>query len=100
MSAPALAFVPLAGDATGALQKVPTGPGVGQIVAAEGRSLVVGVASSLRRWAASQLGLAKKPAVGRSRRRPRRLRRSQHREAESRRREPGRARIHAHRQTS
>ncbi len=65
MSAPALAFVPLAGDATGALQKVPTGPGVGQIVAAEGRSLVVGVASSLRRWAASQLGLAKKPAVGR-----------------------------------
>ncbi len=65
MSAPALAFVPLAGDAASALSKVPNGPGVGQIVAAEGRSLVVGVASSLRRWAASQLGLGKKPAAGR-----------------------------------
>jgi excinuclease ABC subunit C len=65
LPAPALAKVPLAGDAPGALLKIPSGPGVGQIVSAEGRSLVVGVTSSLRRWAASQLGLGKKPAPGR-----------------------------------
>ncbi len=65
MSRPELSFVPLAGDAGGVLPTIPPGPGVGQIVSAEGRSLVVGVASSLRRWAASQLGLGRKPAVGR-----------------------------------
>jgi hypothetical protein len=65
LSPPGLAFVPLAGDAAGALQSIPNGPGVGQIVSADGRSLAVGVASSLRRWAASQLGLGKKPAAGR-----------------------------------
>jgi hypothetical protein len=65
LSPPGLAFVPLAGDLPGALAKIPGGPGVGQILSADGRSLVVGVTSSLRRWAASQLGLGKKPAGGR-----------------------------------
>ncbi len=65
MSLPGLASVPLAGDLAGALAKVPAGPGVGQIVTAEDRSLVLGVASSLRRWATAQLGLGRKPAAGR-----------------------------------
>jgi hypothetical protein len=65
LSLPGLAFVPLAGDLPGALAKIPGGPGVGQILSADSGSLVVGVTSSLRRWAASQLGLGKKPASGR-----------------------------------
>ena len=65
MSLPGLAFVPLAGDLADALARVPTGSGVGQIRSAEGRSLVVGTASNLRRWAASQLGLGRKPKTGR-----------------------------------
>ncbi len=64
MSLPALAFEPLAGDAARAVERVPAVPGVGQIAAAGGRNLVVGIASNLRRWAASHLGLGKKPAAG------------------------------------
>ena len=65
MSPPALAFVPLAGDAAGALARVPSAPGVGQILGPEGRSLLVNVASNLRRWAGSHLGLGKPAAPGR-----------------------------------
>ncbi len=68
MSLPALVFVPLAGDAAGALSRLPAAPGVGQIVGPEGRSLLLGTASNLRRWAASHLGLGAPPAA---RRRPR-----------------------------
>ncbi len=65
MSPPALAFVPLAGDVAGALARVPAAPGVGQVLGPEGRSLLVAVASNLRRWAGSHLGLGKPAAPGR-----------------------------------
>lgn len=65
MSLPALDFVPLAGDAAGVVVRVPAGPGVGQILGPEDRSLLLATASSLRRWAASNLGLGKPPAPGR-----------------------------------
>lgn len=65
MSLPALAFVPLAGGAAAAVAQVPAVPGVGQIEGPEGRSLVLGTASDLRRWAASHLGRGRPPAPGR-----------------------------------
>jgi hypothetical protein len=68
----ALARVALAGDAGQALAAVPAAPGVGQILGPEERSLLIGTASNLRRWAASHLGLARpRPAPGRRARRPR-----------------------------
>jgi hypothetical protein len=65
VSLPALATVPLAGDAAAAVAQVPAGPGVGQILGPGGRSLLLACASSLRRWAASHLGLGKPAATGR-----------------------------------
>jgi hypothetical protein len=65
VSLPALAFVPVAGDPAGALVRVPSASGVGQILGPGGKSLVVASASNLRRWAASRLGLGKPPAPGR-----------------------------------
>jgi hypothetical protein len=65
VSLPALAFVPLVGDASAALARVPAAPGVGQILGPEGRSLLVAVAPNLRRWAGSHLGLGKTAAPGR-----------------------------------
>lgn len=65
MSLPALAFVPVAGDPSGALARVPSAPGVGQILGPGGKSLVLASASNLRRWAASRLGLGKPPLAGR-----------------------------------
>ncbi len=65
MSPLALAFVPLAGDVAGALARVPSAPGVGQILGPEGRSLLVATASNLRRWAGSHLGLGRPAAPGR-----------------------------------
>jgi hypothetical protein len=62
---PALAFVPVAGDAAAAVARVPAVPGVGQILGPAGASLVLGTASNLRRWAASHLGLGKPDAPGR-----------------------------------
>jgi len=62
---PALAFVPLAGDLGGAVAQVPAAPGVGQVLGPEGRSLLLGMASNLRRWAGSHLGLGKPAAPGR-----------------------------------
>jgi hypothetical protein len=68
----ALARVALAGDARGALAAVPAAPGVGQLLAAGERSLLIATASNLRRWAASHLGLARpRPAAGGRARRPR-----------------------------
>ena len=65
MSLPALAFVPLAGDAAPAVARVPAAPGVGQILGPGGTSLLLAPASNLRRWAASHLGLGKPAAPGR-----------------------------------
>ena len=65
MSLPALDFAPLAGDVAGAVARVPAGPGVGEILGPEGRSLVLAPASNLRRWAASRLGLGKPAPAGR-----------------------------------
>ena len=64
MPSPVLAYVDLAGGPEAALEKVPASAGVGQLVASDRRNLVVGSASNLRRWAASHLGLGKKPAAG------------------------------------
>ena len=65
MSLPALAFVPLAGDAAPAVSRVPAAPGVGQILGPGGTSLLLAPASNLRRWAAAHLGLGKPAAPGR-----------------------------------
>ena len=65
MSLPALALVPLAGDAAGAVAKVPAAAGVGQILGPDGRSLLLATASNLRQWAGSHLGLGKPAAPGR-----------------------------------
>jgi len=67
----ALARVALATEAGPALEAVPAAPGVGQLLGPEGRSLLIGTASNLRRWAASHLGLARpRPAEGGRARRP------------------------------
>jgi hypothetical protein len=62
VAVPALAYVPLSGDVPAALSRVPAGRGVGQILGPQGRSLVVGMAANLRRWAGSHLGLAPRAA--------------------------------------
>jgi hypothetical protein len=62
---PALARTEIAGDVAAAVSRVPGGPGVGQVLGPDDRNLVIGVASSLRRWAAGHLGLGKPPAAGR-----------------------------------
>jgi hypothetical protein len=65
VSLPALDFVPLAGDAAGAVARVPAAPGVGQILGPGGRSLLLATTSNLRHWAASRLGLGKLAVPGR-----------------------------------
>ena len=65
MSLPALDFVPLAGDAAGAVARVPAAPGVGQVLGPAGASLLLAPTSNLRKWAASHLGLGKPVAPGR-----------------------------------
>jgi len=49
-------LVSLDGDLASRLLEVPVAAGVGQILGDEGRSLILGRPSSLRRWAASNLG--------------------------------------------
>jgi hypothetical protein len=49
----------------GAVARVPARPGVGEILGPDGRSLVLSVASNLRLWAASRLGLGKPARPGR-----------------------------------
>jgi hypothetical protein len=56
--------VALAGDLDAALQEIPPAPGVGQILGTEHRSLVLGRAANLRRWAARHLGRAKPSRKG------------------------------------
>lgn len=71
MKPEALARVALASDPGPALEAVPKAPGVGQILGPEGQSLLIGTASNLRRWAATQLGLARpRPEKGARARRP------------------------------
>lgn len=53
--------VALGGDVTAALAALPKSSGVGQILGAEGRSLLIGRPANLRRWAGTHLG-AGKPA--------------------------------------
>ncbi len=48
--------VALAGDLEAALSALPTGPGVGQLFGAGGKSLMLGRAANLRRWAGKSLG--------------------------------------------
>ena len=66
MSTFALTTVTLQGGVDAALALIPSAAGVGQIVAAGERNLVIGRPSNLRRWAASHLGRARpvKPAPG------------------------------------
>lgn len=66
----ALARVAFASDPGPALSAVPATPGVGQILGPEGRNLLIGIASNLRRWAASHLGLGR-PRPAESGRKPR-----------------------------
>jgi hypothetical protein len=48
--------VALTGDLEAALRALPTTPGVGQLLGAGGKSLMLGRAANLRRWAAKSLG--------------------------------------------
>jgi hypothetical protein len=59
VSAPALTTVTLGDGVDAALAALPKAAGVGQILAAGGRNLVIGRASDLRRWAADHLGRAR-----------------------------------------
>jgi hypothetical protein len=62
----ALQTVTLGGDRdlAAALDNVPAQPGVAQILGPDGRNLVIGRASNLRRWAASHLGSGPPPKKG------------------------------------
>jgi hypothetical protein len=51
-------------DVAAALGDVPAEPGVGQILGPDGRNLVIGKSSNLRRWAASHLGSGPPPKKG------------------------------------
>lgn len=55
MPAPLLTSVPFA-DLAATLPQLPARAGVGQILAADGRSLLIGRAANLRRWFATHLG--------------------------------------------
>jgi hypothetical protein len=65
VASPPLAHVDLARGLEAALEQVPASAGVGQLLASDGRNLLLGPAANLRRWAASHLGLGAKPAPGR-----------------------------------
>ena len=51
-----LTVVPLGADPLEILAKVPTGPGVGQLLGPAGRSLLLAPAANLRKWAGAHLG--------------------------------------------
>lgn len=59
-----LTLVPLEGDVAAALAAVPTRAGVGQLLAPEGRNLVIGRPANLRRWAAGHLGAGRPSRTG------------------------------------
>jgi hypothetical protein len=56
--------LPFAGDAAALLVRLPAGPGVGQILGPDERSLTIGAPANLRKWAASNLGAGPPPAKG------------------------------------
>ncbi len=60
-----LTVVSLETDLSASLARLPRAPGVGQVLGPEGRSLLIGRASNLRQWAASQLGGGRPPRAGR-----------------------------------
>jgi len=62
-----LTVVALGEDLDRALSALPAAAGVGQILGPEGRNLLIGRASNLRRWAASHLGAGRTPAGRRPR---------------------------------
>ena len=61
---PAAHLISLDSDLAARLREVPAGPGVGQILGDDGKSLVIGRAASLRRWAATHLGAGRPPKKG------------------------------------
>jgi hypothetical protein len=70
VSLEALARIGLTPGAAPALEGVPTGPGVGQILGPEGRNLLLATSSNLRRWAEANLGLARPRRPGAAASRP------------------------------
>jgi len=62
---PVFRTVPLAPDLAAALAEVPSSAGVGQIVAPDGKNLLIGRPANLRRWAATHLGRGKPVPKGR-----------------------------------
>jgi hypothetical protein len=65
VSLPALTRLPLGEDPAAAVGQVPAGPGVGQLLGPEGRSLLLAPTPNLRRWVGSHLGQGRPPAPGR-----------------------------------
>jgi hypothetical protein len=62
---PELAFVDLARGIEGAVAGLPGASGVAELLGPDGRRLVLGATSNLRRWAAAQLGLGRAAPPGR-----------------------------------
>jgi excinuclease ABC subunit C len=56
--------LPLREDLEAQLSRIPAVPGVGVLRGPDGRALLAGAPSSLRRWAASHLGLGRPPRPG------------------------------------
>jgi hypothetical protein len=56
---PPFTTIALEGDRRAILQEVPSRSGVGQILGPDGKNLVIGRPSNLRRWASNHLGLGK-----------------------------------------
>lgn len=64
MGLPALSTLSLGGGVAVALEALPDAPGVVQLLAADGRNLIVGRGASMRAWAAHRLGQAPPPPPG------------------------------------
>jgi hypothetical protein len=65
VSGPALTAVPLQdGDVAALLARIPTAPGIAQVLGPDGKSLLIGRPANLRRWAAAQLGAGPPPKKG------------------------------------
>jgi len=60
----AFSHVALDGDLDERLASIPASAGVAQLLTAEGRNLLIGRASNLRRWAATRLGAGPLPPKG------------------------------------
>ena len=64
MGLPALSTLSLEGGVAPALEALPDAPGVVQLLAQDGRNLIVGRGASMRAWAASRLGQGPPPKPG------------------------------------